>query len=88
MVPGGSSGGSAAATPQHILFGRDYPYVKKTDSSLDELSRARLSAIALQSNAKTRSGCCPGLKRDNFSLDQRGLRPMKLGFLFIGVRQR
>ena len=43
MVPGGSSGGSAAATPQHILFGSDYPYVK-TDSSLDELSRARLSA--------------------------------------------
>jgi predicted TIM-barrel fold metal-dependent hydrolase len=31
------------ATPQHILFGSDYPYVK-TESALDELSRARLSA--------------------------------------------
>ena len=47
MVPGGSPGGSAAPTPQHILFGSDYPYVK-TDSSLDELSRARLSAKEIE----------------------------------------
>jgi len=47
MVPGGSSGGSAAATQQHILFGSDSPYVK-TGSSLDELSRARLSAKEIE----------------------------------------
>jgi len=47
MVPGGSSGGPAAATPQHILFGSDYPYVK-TDSSLDELCRARLSSKEIE----------------------------------------
>jgi 6-methylsalicylate decarboxylase len=31
------------ATPQHILFGSDYPYVK-TDSSLEELSHVKASA--------------------------------------------
>ena len=31
------------APPQQILFGSDYPWVK-TDSSIDELSRSKLSA--------------------------------------------
>jgi predicted TIM-barrel fold metal-dependent hydrolase len=31
------------ATPQHILFGSDYPYVK-TESSIDELSQVKVSA--------------------------------------------
>src|SRR5262252_4775622 len=31
------------ATPQHILFGSDYPYVK-TESSIEELSQVKVSA--------------------------------------------